>query len=331
MRKPRTTLIALALAAGLLAGCDRASDQKIVFDGTEKGLREAVTKLAQERKEQSRAVLMSALDTYLEHLKEDAPATLDTAAPIESLSGISVRDFLSQAEQIKSFEAPVSDSQYPVWTNGRRLEVMQLELQALENNRQSLNRAGHFTLDQLAFNPPSFIPPPEGEVRVAENRAIFAFRMSNETGLAIYRPTFRVRVQLPGEEMPVYSGELTWNDPVGIPDGTSRLIDLSCCSILKEPYLNKRMRQLQETAQISVELVSVEDYRKRNPLRTTGYTTQDYQREQDLKACARDVQSRMDSWTPKRSVPACKRLARNTRSGSQQLSAAIQTVSNRIR
>ncbi|MBD3978873.1 hypothetical protein GUH88_04810, partial [Xanthomonas citri pv. citri] len=81
---------------------------------------------------------------------------------------------------------------HPTWINSRMVETMQMELKALESNRLSLNQAGYFSLDQLQFNPPSFIPPPDGDVKVANNRAIFAFRMSNATGLTIYKPTFDV-------------------------------------------------------------------------------------------------------------------------------------------
>jgi len=331
MRKHKKTLLTMALAAGLLAGCTKSGGRTIEFDGSEDGLRKAIAALSAKEQKAAGAELSKALEIYLSHLKSDGRSGLDTATPLSALNGMTVEEFTRQARQIQDTNVPAIDPEHPVWINGRLVETMRMELKALESNRLALNQSGYFTLDQLQFNPPSFIAPPDGDVKVANNRAIFAFRMSNSTGLTINKPSFDVRIEVPGEEMPVYTGRLTWSDAIGIPDGSSRLVELTCCSILEQPYLNKRLRQLPENARISASLVSVEDFRKRNPLRTVGYTADDLARERLLGACTKDIESRMDTWTPKRAAAPCRALARNHKTGSQQLADGLDATSNRRR
>lgn len=330
MNRPLKSTLSAALIAALMVGCGSHGQQRIIFDGTPEGLRKAVAEIAGKLKPEQQKEVQTALELYLDDQGAE-PSSLRTVVPIESLSGAALSDFLAQARRINEAEADVRADEHPVWVNPRLVEIMKLELQALADNRAKLNAAGFFTLDELPFTAPSFIPPPNTEVRVENNKAIFAFRMSNKSGLTIYRPTFNVRVEVPGEPLPIYTGKLVWEDPVGVPDGSSRLVDLSCCSIVREPYLNKRLRQLDERARISVELLSVEDYRKRNPLRTVGYTTRDQERERDLVACIADVETRIDVWTPQRSVPACRRLSRTSRTGSEQLASAVNSISTRVR
>ncbi|MCW0399285.1 hypothetical protein NB700_001841 [Xanthomonas sacchari] len=332
MKKAPQTLLSVALAASILTGCSAVDNQKIVFDGTPEGLHKAVDGLAPKLSPGRKAELDHAVQVYLAELA--APRlgqALNTTTPLESLSAIALSDFLAQAKRIESSEVVTVNREHPTWVNPRLLDSMKLELGALASNRQKLNAENFLTLDQVPFTQVSFIPPPQSDARSDNNRAIFAFRMSNNSGLTVYRPTFRVRIDVPGEQLPVYTGDLVWTDPVGIPDGTSRLVDLSCCSIVREPFLNKRLRQLDERASITVELVSVEDYRKRNPLRTRGYTTRDMERERDLQACVREVEMRIDRWTPQRSGAACRRLATTGRSGSDQLEMASMAVNSRGR
>ena len=331
MRKHKTTLLTAALAVGLLAGCGNQEGREIVFDGTEEGLKKVVASLASSGKKGGDAELTKALDIYLAHIKRPNRSGVDNATPLAAMSGITTDEFIGQARQIQETTVPELEAEHPAWINPRLVETMRLELTALESNRQSLNQAGWFTLDQMQFNPPSFIPPPDGDVKVANNRAIFAFRMSNSTGLSLYKPTFDVRIEVPGEEMPVYTGRLTWNDAIGIPDGSSRLVELTCCSIVEQPYLNKRLRQLPENARIKASLVGVEDFRKRNPLRTNGYTEDSLQRERLLGACIKDIESRIDTWTPKRAAAPCRALAKNHKTGSEQLADGLQATSNRRR
>lgn len=332
MDTTRKTLLSAALVAGLLAGCTQSDNQRIEFDGTEAGLREAVSKIAQELPKERRGDLNHALDIYLaqQSAAENSQA-LDVATPLASLTGIRLVDFLSIADRLEEPTLEEGKADHPAWLNPQLVDVMKLELNALVQNRERLNSGGYFTLDQMPHTAPSFIPPPNSEVRVENNKAIFAFRMSNNTGLTLLRPTFDVRVSMPGETLPVYTGTLTWNDPVGIPDGTSRLVDLSCCSIVREPYLNKRLRQLDESAQISVQLVSVEDYRKRNPLRLVGYSHRDQAREQNLAACIKDIELRIEAWTPTNASRACKELSLGSLDGSKQLSMAIDNIKVRNR
>jgi hypothetical protein len=331
MRKHKTTLLTATLAAGLLVGCGEKGGRTIEFDGSEAGLRKTVATLAAASKKETGDELKKALDIYLSHLKGGDKSGVDTATPLKALSGITVSEFINQAHQIQETNVPVLPAEHPTWINSRMVGTMRMELQALESNRLALNQAGYFSLDQLQFNPPSFIPPPGGDVKVANNRAIFAFRMSNATGLTIYKPTFDIRIEVPGEEMPAYTGRLSWNDPIGIPDGTSRLVELTCCSILEQPFLNKRLRQLPEKAHITAELVGVEEFRKRNPLRTVGYDAGDRMRERLLEACVKDIDSHLDTWTPTRSAAPCRALAKNHKTGSEQLADGLQATSNRRR
>ncbi|APO97757.1 hypothetical protein IPT12_15130 [Xanthomonas perforans] len=331
MRKHKETLLTATLCAGLLIGCGEKGGRLIEFDGSEAGLRKAVATMAAASKKETGDELKKALDIYLSHLKGSDQSDVDTATPLKALSGITVAEFINQARQIQDTKMTELPADHPTWINSRMVETMQMELKALESNRLSLNQAGYFSLDQLQFNPPSFIPPPDGDVKVANNRAIFAFRMSNATGLTIYKPTFDVRIEVPGEQMPAYTGRLSWNDPIGIPDGTSRLVELTCCSILEQPFLNKRLRQLPEKAHIKAELVGVEDFRKRNPLRTVGYGASDLTRERLLEACVKDIEAHLDTWTPKRSAAPCRALAKNHKTGSEQLADGLQATSNRRR
>lgn len=331
MKNQLTSVLAAALIGLSAGGCTQYGQQRINFDGTPEGLRKSVQTIANQLKPERKAEVQHALDIYLSQQEEPSESRLRTTTPIASLSGVTLGDFLAQARRIEDAEPEFAVTDYPTWINPRLVSVMQLELDALEENREALNSAGFFTLDELPFSQVSFIPPPHSDVRVANNKAIFAFRMWNNTGLTIYRPVFNVRIQMPGEELPAYSGRLTWDDPVGIPDGGSRLVDLSCCSIVREPYLNKRLRQLNEKASISVELVAVEDYRKRNPLRTVGYSSREQVRERNLIACIADINARIEKWTPARSVRPCKQILASTRTGSEQLAEAVQALSSRMR
>ncbi|QRD62654.1 hypothetical protein H8Z72_22730 (plasmid) [Xanthomonas citri pv. citri] len=332
MKKAPPNLLAAALAAGLLAGCNADGHQEIVFDGTAAGLHTAVAQLESKLQPERKAELDHAVEVYLANIA--APKSgqdLSATTPIGSLSGIVLSDFLAQAKRIEQVEVPAAVTRHPAWVNPRLVDSMKLELAALASNREKLNDESFLTLDQVPFTEVSFIAPPNTDAHTENNKAIFAFRMSNTSGLTVYRPTFSVRIDVPDEQLPVYRGDLTWTDPVGVPDGTSRLIDLSCCSILREPFLNKRLRQLEERAKITVELLSVEDYRKRNPLRTRGYDARDLGREHDLQTCVREVEARLDRWTPQTSGAACRRLATTGRSGSEQLAAASLAVGQRTR
>nr|WP_312130851.1 hypothetical protein [Stenotrophomonas pavanii] len=332
MKKDPQTLLVAVLAAGLMVGCGADGSQQIVFDGTADGLHKSVEKIESKIKPARKAELEHAVEVYLADVaaphRGEGPST---TTPIGSLSGIALSDFLAQAKRIELIAVDKETKEHPAWVNPRLVDSMKLELEALASNRLKLNSSNFVTLDQVPFTEVSFIPPPDTDARSDNNKAIFAFRMSNASGLTVYRPTFSIRIDVPGEQLPVYSGDLVWADPVGIPEGTSRLVDLSCCSILREPFLNKRLRQLDERAKISVELKSVEDYRKRNPLRTRGYTTRDLERERDLQACVREIEMRLDRWTPQTSGAPCRRLANTGRNGSEQLQVASKAVNSRGR
>lgn len=332
MDKTRKNLLSATLVAVLLVGCSSSVNQRIEFDGTAHGLRKAVAEIAADMPEKKRGAVTQALETYLSNI--DGAGTSQAvvaAAPLASLSGIKLSDFIALADRLAEPALKDAAVQHPTWVNPRLVEVMKLELQALADNRDRLVSAGYFTLEQMPYTAPSFIPPPSTNVRVDSNKAIFAFRMSNNTGLTIYRPAFNVRITVPGEELPVYSGRLVWDDPVGIPDGISRLVDLSCCSIVKEPYLNKRLRQLDERADIKIELVGVEDYRKRNPLRMMGFTQRDLARQRDLEGCIKDIELRMDRWTPAVASKACRQVGASSLDGSTQLMTALEVVGGRLR
>lgn len=155
--------------------------------------------------------------------------------------------------------------------------------------------------------------------------------MSNSTGLSLYEPTFDVRIEVPGENAGLHPGRLTWNDAIGIPDGSSRLVELTCCSIVEQPYLNKRLRQLPENARIKASLVGVEKI-SASGIRCAPTATPKTACSASVCSVPASKTSSPESTRGRPSVPLRRHaLAKNHKTGSEQLADGLRATSNRRR
>lgn len=207
------------------------------------------------------------------------------------------------------------DALVRVWRN--RFILKQLEdTEVLLKARKEVSRYKDlFTVDQMEFLDAQFIPPQPG-MPLGQDVATFAVKFRNDTGFNLYKPSFSLKITVPGEELPVLDTVLVYDPSKGaksvqkkqpILPGTTETVLLTCCNSFSDPLTNSRLRRLPPNARIDMNLVGIDDYAGKNLIQNSMYTAQDHATYTAAVACMEEIRADVDGWRQSNQSEACDR------------------------
>lgn len=296
----RPSLTALALAV-LLAGCTRVPP----IDTTDPEARKA-----------SIDKIVAALPPDTAERFKAAVAKVDASAPIRGtdetlhwrrFDNPSVADFLAVVEGLTR-EPPARDVD-PDWPNAANssllLRAYQAEQQILAERRKSSLDAGQQLVDQFPLTDFRFTPPSD-RGGLAESNAVFNFQIANNTRFDAYRPSVRVSILLPGEEVPIFEREFAEEaNDVPLDPGAYRDLEFQCCGAISDPFHYDILSSLPVGTKVTAELVNIEDHGRQPMIDMSRYSIADENRRLFLAACVGYLEANLLTWSPPGSGQEC--------------------------
>lgn len=217
-----------------------------------------------------------------------------------------VSDWAEHGQHVASPSLPPESQTERRWRNQFLIDQLKVERDILNAEKENARYKDLFTVDQLQFHDASFIPPQQG-VPLGQDKATFVASFKNTAVFNVYGVGFHVVVRDPRMKYPVVDQELKLDlskDPIQV--GEERQVQLTCCDSFADSTRNLQLRTLPENADIQMDLVTVQDYSKKNRLEDAGFTSADNLKLVAAETCLADIQARIDRWTPDNASPACR-------------------------
>lgn len=186
------------------------------------------------------------------------------------------------------------------------LSQLELDQQLLEVARDRADRDGMVTIDKIEMPEPVFIPPPINANQITNDHATFVFNFTNRAAISVRDPVVRADIFDPSNNQ-TYRVTLKEKDLPPAPPDVPMMYQMKCCGLADDPLMNRRLKQLPETATITYTLIGLKNYGRRDVLDLKRYTALDHQRYLKGKACIADIQGREATWSIETAGPACRR------------------------
>lgn len=185
------------------------------------------------------------------------------------------------------------------------LAQLEQDQMLLEVARSRADRDGLITIDKIDYGTPIFIPPPIHSDEITTNRATFTFNFTNRAAISVRDPQFEVLVKDPSNNQ-TYTIKLKEKDLTPAAPDVPVQYTMTCCGLADDPLMNRRMRQLPETATFTYRLIALNNYGRRDVLDLKRYTASDHQRYLKGRACIADIESRLETWSIDTASKACR-------------------------
>lgn len=210
---------------------------------------------------------------------------------------------ISRDSRVKRHEAyirqPANYYPSPAITQ-RLLDQYRLEKTLNDLSKDTTWLAGKNTVDQYPIVDTQVIIPPPGDLPVAMDKVKFIISMKNQSGFDAYVPTFRVTITTPQYSYPIYTGVFVDAEAKKdvIRPYQVKTSEFTCCSIASDPYFNKIMKGLDETAQVKVEVISVKSHNNQELISTELFNAKHNERSPIIDACIKLLENNLKTWVP---------------------------------